>query len=44
MKIYIVDGKACVSSGNGFTELLPVEVMELDAANEITAVEVVDHD
>lgn len=44
MKLYIVDGKSCLATANGFIELLPVEVAELDAANEITAVEVIDHD
>lgn len=44
MKIFWIDGKPCIATGNGFTELLPIEVMQLDEANEITGSEVIEYD
>ncbi|MEK4754853.1 hypothetical protein MKX72_20330 [Priestia sp. FSL R5-0597] len=44
MTIYWLDGKPHISTGNGYREVLPTELAELDAANEITGSVNVDHD
>ncbi|MGG4288318.1 hypothetical protein ABEW81_11030 [Priestia megaterium] len=44
MKIYWLEGKPHIATGNGYTEILPIELRELDEANEITGSEVIDYD
>lgn len=44
MKIFWVDGTPCIATGNGFTELSPIELLELDEAGEITGSEDIYHD
>ena len=44
MTIYWLNGRPHIATGNGYTELLPIEVAQLDAANEITGSEVIEYD